>query len=102
MDVNPLCSNCGLFPENTIHLIYYCPLAQQIWILITTFFNEGASEQAPDHRPINLSADNVMFNYPPPDLTGQCKTDIIDMMMLVKHILYNNNRCFGPGEGGHS
>ena len=86
--VDSLCSNCGLFPENTIHLIYDCPLAQQIWILITKFFNEGVTEQAPDHRPINLSVDNVMFNYPPPVLTGQCKTDLIDMIMMIKHIIY--------------
>ena len=86
--VDSLCSNCGLFPEHTTHLIYDCPLAQQIWILITKFFNEGVTEQAPDHSPINLSEDNVMYNYPPPVLTGQCKTDLIDMIMMIKHIIY--------------
>ena len=37
---------------------------------------------------IVFSPDNIMFNYPPDHLTDLESRDCLDIIMLVKHILY--------------
>ena len=32
-----------------------------------------------------INSDNVMFNYPP---TSQLQEDVIDIIMIMKHVLY--------------
>ena len=34
-----------------------------------------------------INSDNVMFNYPP-DATSQLQEDVIDIIMIMKHVLY--------------
>ena len=38
--------------------------------------------------PIVLTMDNVLFNHPPPMTPETVKFDLIDIIMLVKHVLY--------------
>ena len=37
---------------------------------------------------IVLTMDNVLFNHPPPMTPETVKFDLIDIIMLVKHVLY--------------
>ena len=86
--VDPSCSNCRAHPENTAHLVFQCQLAQDIWNLITATFNECASTINDNYTPIILTGDNVLFNHPPTGAPETGKADIIDIIMLVKHVLY--------------
>jgi hypothetical protein len=38
--------------------------------------------------PIILTEDNILFNHPPPGIGAALTKDIIDIIMLVKHVLY--------------
>ena len=86
--VTNLCSNCQTNPENTVHLIYECLLAQQMWECVTDCFNQSIINQDGGTIPIALSRDNIMFNYPPNDISEEQKYDIIDIVMVVKHAIY--------------
>ena len=39
-----------------------------------------------------INSDNVMFNYPP-DAPSQLQEDIIDIIMIMKHVLYRLKFC---------
>ena len=86
---NPLCSNCHLQPEHTVHLLFDCQTAQGVWDRITDKFNEAL--QAVRNVPVAIQLKNmntIMFNHPPEHLKDQEVRDCIDVVMLVKHILY--------------
>jgi hypothetical protein len=51
-------------------------------------FNECASSMDISFTPIELMEDNTLFNHPPPGIVEALTTDIIDIIMLVKHVLY--------------
>jgi hypothetical protein len=38
--------------------------------------------------PIVLTEDNILFNHPPLGIGAALTNDIIDIIMLVKHVLY--------------
>ena len=86
--VDPSCSNCRAHPENTAHLVFQCQLAQDMWSCITDIFNECATTMNENFTPIVLTMDNVLFNHPPPMTPETVKFDLIDIIMLVKHVLY--------------
>ena len=86
--VSPNCSNCRIDLERTKHLFYECPLAQNLWSTIITDFNELIIEEEPLSTPIQLSPDMIMFNQAPQSLTESEKTDLIDVIMTLKHRIY--------------
>lgn len=85
---NPSCSNCGLAPERTIHLLFECTLAQQIWSHILSEFNDLASLSNPTHTPVTLSSDLVLFNHPPRGLAESLACDLTQLVMVFKHLIY--------------
>ena len=86
--VSPNCSNCRNDPERTKHLFYECPLAQNLWSTIIADFNELIIEEEPLSTPIQLSPDMIMFNQAPQSLSEAEKTDLIDVIMTLKHRIY--------------
>ena len=88
---NPIdqsCSNCHVLPEHTTHLLYECQLALQVWGVVQLKINESATRLRNDFSHIEITRNQVMFNHPPPGLTDQEKRDVIDIIMVVKHVLY--------------
>ena len=85
---SPNCSNCGHAPERTIHLLFQCTLAQQIWSHVLAEFNDLAVTSNPSHSPVTLSSDLVLFNHPPRDLSENLATDLIQVVMTFKHLIY--------------
>ena len=86
--IDPTCSNCGLSPERTIHLLYQCPLAQQVWTYLIDEINVLASLNNPTHSPIQLTSDLVLFNHTPNNLQDQIAIDLLQIVMTVKHLIY--------------
>merc|ERR1712208_247428 len=41
-----------------------------------------------DFAPFQLNTDNILYNYPPQHLKSAERTDMCDIIMLTKHILY--------------
>ena len=85
---NPLCSNCHLELEHTVHLLFHCQTARGVWIKITEKFNEAVKTFRNTQEMIHLSLDTIMYNHPPEHLRDQEIRDCIDIVMMVKHILY--------------
>ena len=85
---NPLCSNCHLHPEHTIHLLVHCSVANGVWIRISEKLNDSIRQTRNMIHDIVLSSDNILFNFPPEHLTDAESRDCLDIIMLVKHILY--------------
>ena len=85
---NPLCSNCHLSPEHTVHLLYQCRVAQDVWTRINRILNECFRTHRDDFAPFQLNMDNILHNYPPQHLKSAERTDLCDIIMLTKHILY--------------
>ena len=91
LSTNPVdqsCSNCHNLPEHTTHLLYECQLALQVWEVVQTKINESATRLRSDFTHIEISRNQVMFNHPPAGLTDQEKRDVVDIIMVVKHVLY--------------
>ena len=86
--IDQTCSNCGLSPERTIHLLYQCPLAQQVWTYLIDEINTLASLNNPTHSPIQLTSDLVLFNHTPNNLQDQMSADLLQIVMTVKHLIY--------------
>jgi hypothetical protein len=59
-----------------------------MWECVTDCFNQSIINQDGEAIPIALSRDNIMFNYPPNDISEEQKNDIIDIVMVVKHAIY--------------
>ena len=85
---NPMCSNCHLRPEHTAHLMYHCQVARSIWAKINEIVNECLQKNRNNFTPILMSMDNVLYNYPPQHLKTGEREDLVDIIMLTKHILY--------------
>ena len=56
--------------------------------LVQTKINESATRLRNDFSPIEIASNQVMFNHPPAGLTDQEKRDVVDIIMIVKHVLY--------------
>ena len=88
---NPIgqwCSNCHLLPEHTVHLVYQCHLAGAVWEEVERMFNQCVATLRPEFDPVTFGQDNVMFNFPPQSLRREERRDFMDVVMLVKHVLY--------------
>ena len=82
--ISNLCSNCQAHPEHTIHLIYQCTLAQQVWSVLESVLTEVLRSQ----QPVALSRDNIMYNHPIGGVSDSQKYDVIDITMVIKHAIY--------------
>ena len=89
-----VCKNC-LDPnsiENTKHLLYDCTLAKEVLTFVTNSINdiaqlvEGANPNSV--YPLTLNPYMVLFHKLPRGMKGTDRTDIEDIMMVVKHVLY--------------
>ena len=85
---SPNCSNCGLAPERTIHLLFECSLAQQVWSHLLTEFNDLATTNNPTHSPVILSSDLVLFNHTPRGLAEPLACELTQLVMIFKHLIY--------------
>ena len=81
------CSNCHGPPERTKHLIYDCRIAQHFWQVMINALNNILSISNPDHDPTTISSDLILFNHPPPGMNQLHARDLIDIIMLAKHVL---------------
>ena len=84
---NPIdnsCSNCGLLPEHTQHLMVDCVLARAVWNEIQEIFNKTAREENHQEEDIYLDRDTIMFNQ----VKGTNKEDLRDIIMVTKHVIY--------------
>ena len=81
------CSNCHGPPERTKHLIYDCQIAQRFWQVMINAFNDILTISNPDHDPIIVSSDLILFNHPPPGTNQLHARDLTDTIMLAKHVL---------------
>ena len=86
--ISPNCSNCGLLPEHTIHLMFECTLAQQIWNSVTNEFNAAVTEDQHDAQPVTLTRNTVLFNYIQSSLTPSHNKDLLHIVTTVKHRIY--------------
>ena len=85
---SPNCSNCGLLPERTLHLMYECNLAQQLWTTAITEFNSSLSEDNPEEQQVTLTQDMIMFNHAPSHLSVELSRDLLNIVMTIKHRIY--------------
>ena len=82
------CSICNLQPEHTSQLIFECNVAQVAWMVIQNKFNQCATRSRNDYVPKDIRYDQAMFTHPPDGLKDQEKRDFIDIIMIIKHVLY--------------
>ena len=85
---NPLCANCHLSPEHTVHMFYQCQIAQDTWLRLNGILNESFQRHRGSFVPFQLNRDNVLYNHPPQHLKDEEMKDLIDIIILIKHILY--------------
>ena len=85
--ISPNCSNCGQLPEHTIHLMFECTLAQQIWTTVTNEFNSALAEEHQGAQPVILTRNSVLFNHIR-SLTSALNKDLLHIVMTVKHRIY--------------
>ena len=84
------CLNCGQHPEHTIHIFFQCQLAVNTWEKILECYNEVAPRYTRDTTsfPVTTTADMVLFQHTPNQLQAAAATDLFDLMMVTKHVLY--------------
>ena len=78
--------------ENTRHLMYDCPLAKRILTVVTNRINDvGQLYDGVNPNtvyPLTLNPYMVLFHKLPKKMKSADKTDIEDVLMIVKHVLY--------------
>ena len=79
---NDLCINCGQFSEHTVHMMHQCTLATGSLQKLKAGIDSSMDTD------INLSVDVVLFHHLPDNLTRKQKTDIVDTLMIYKHVIY--------------
>ena len=82
------CSNCHIHPEHTVHLLFECHIAQEVWTVVQGKFNECAARLRNGYVPVIITRDQVMFNHPPEGLNKYEVRDLIDFIIIIKHVLY--------------
>ena len=50
-------------------------------------FHDILTISNPDHDPIIISSDLILFNHPPPGMNQLHARDLIDTIMLAKHVI---------------
>ena len=83
MNINASCINCGLADEHTSHMLYECEKMRGIINVFETCLNRNR----PDDENIKIDL-NMMFFHHFPDRVNCNKRDIIDMLMIAKHVVY--------------
>ena len=70
-----------------MHLIFDCTPAQRLWQEVVSAFNDILSAADPEHTPVMISSDLILFNHPPEGLSQLHSRDLIDIIMLGKHAI---------------
>ena len=70
-----------------MHLIFDCTPAQRLWQEVVSAFNDILSAADPNHTPVMISSDLILFNHPPEGLSQLYARDLIDIIMLGKHAI---------------
>ena len=50
-------------------------------------FNDILSTDNPDHDPVILTSDLILFNHPPMSLSPHDARDLVDLIMTGKHVI---------------
>ena len=79
---NDLCVNCGLLSEHTVHMLHQCTLATGVLQKLKVSLDNAMDSD------IILSVDAVLFHHLPDNLTRKEKNDIVDTLMIYKHVIY--------------
>ena len=56
--------------------------------MIQDDFNQCIARIRNDYVPIGIGYDQAMFNHPPDGLNDQERRDLVDIIMVTKHVLY--------------
>ena len=77
-------------PEHTIHLVYECPLAMELWQTVFDSFNNRipALFHARDAFPVQLTSDCILFHHINNNIPTKARHDLNEMEVIVKHVLY--------------
>ena len=57
-------------------------------MVIQNKFNQCATRSRNDYVPKHIRYDQAMFTHPPDGLKDQEKRDFIDIIMIIKHLVY--------------
>ena len=79
---NDQCLNCMRQPEHTIHLMHACEVAQHALRLIKDAVNSLLDDE------IDMTSDLVLFHKVPATVLPQQRQDIIDLLLIYKHVIY--------------
>ena len=74
--------NCGQQPEHTVHAMHQCSLANGVLQKLEASLTNTLDDDIP------LSIDAVLFHHLPNSLSKQEKKNIMDVIMIFKHIIY--------------
>ena len=69
-------------PEHTIHLMHACVVAQHTLRLIKDAVNSLLDDE------IDMTSDLVLFHKVPATVLPQQRQDIIDLLLIYKHVIY--------------
>ena len=75
------CVNCGLAAEHTVHMMHQCRLSSAVLQKLEASFESLDID-------IELTVDAVLFHKLPDNLSRKEKEDIIDILMIFKHVTY--------------
>ena len=81
----------GLISEytiHTIHIFFQCSLAAITYETILECFNEIVPRYTRDTTPFPVPITTVMFQHTPSQLQAATATDLFDLMVVIKHVLY--------------
>ena len=76
----------GSLPSQLL-LIYDSLLAQRFWQVMINSFNDILNISDPNHDPIVISSDLILFKHPPSGMNHLHARDLIDTIMLAKHVI---------------
>ena len=79
---NDQCLNCMQQPEHTIHLMHSCVVAQHTLRIIKDAVNSLLNDE------IDMTSDLVLFHKVPATVQPQQRQDIIDLLLIYKHVIY--------------
>ena len=76
------CLNCFQHPEHTVHLMFTCNVAQGSLQAIKDAVNSLLEDE------IDMTSDLVLFHKVPATVPPNQRRDIIDLLLIFKHIIY--------------
>ena len=81
-NADDLCVNCRQAAEHIVHMMFECPLMQEVLQKISRMINRG------EENNVDLSCDVVLFHVKPEGISDGKQRDLIDILMIVKHVIY--------------